>query len=234
MYSLMYMVIAGVVAFVMGLRILEAGKAIETSPKKYTEIEKINFWYYGFDTNYLNVSFEVFDDKINCQYFVPDGEQNKLLALLQTEGIIASPEAFLQTIPKAMDGAKHQALSALKTIEVEGNGAKFIKVKPEINAVSLEKEQLKKLHSLEIIRNDQGYIQFLALNEKTLSGSKAVLRKTFAIGIGYVVIIFGGLALLLMPFNMYIQLKDYYTKGTPFYIPNRWQSFKNFFNMFKR
>lgn len=45
-------------AFVMGFHILEAGKAIKTLPKKYTEIEKIN------DTNYLNISFEVFDDKI--------------------------------------------------------------------------------------------------------------------------------------------------------------------------
>lgn len=57
-YSLMYMVIAGVVAFVMGFRILEVGKAIKTLPKKYTEIEKIN------DTNYLNIFFEVFDGKI--------------------------------------------------------------------------------------------------------------------------------------------------------------------------
>ncbi|CEN39727.1 hypothetical protein CCYN74_40049 [Capnocytophaga cynodegmi] len=46
------------VAFVMGFRILEARKAIKTLPKKYTEIEKIN------DTNYLNISFEVFDGKI--------------------------------------------------------------------------------------------------------------------------------------------------------------------------
>lgn len=42
----------------MGFRILKARKAIKTLLKKYTEIEKIN------DTNYLNISFEVFDGKI--------------------------------------------------------------------------------------------------------------------------------------------------------------------------
>ncbi len=235
LYSLMRMAIAGVVAFVMGGNILEAGKEINTSPKKYTEVERISFWYHNMNANHLNVSFEVVDDVVDCQYFTPDKKQDKLLELLQSEKIINSPSAFLERIPKEeFEANQVKSLSDLDISQVEVNGAKFFTVKAKKHPIHLEKDQLKALHSLEIIRDNENDIQFLAVNGKTLLGSKSILRKVITIGLGYIVIITGGLAFLLMPFNMYIQVKRHHNQGEPYYIPNKWDSLKNFFDIFRR
>ncbi|MDO4228648.1 MAG: hypothetical protein Q4C98_02445 [Capnocytophaga sp.] len=233
LYSLIYIVIAALVTFVMGRNILKTGKTINTTPREYTEVNKMDFWYYSFDTDYLNVSIIVADDTIKRQYFIPTGQENELLSLLQSEKIISTAEDFLKAIPKDFAPRKLQSISQTQEIQLD-NGVKLHTLQPEVKPISLSKDQLRNLHSLEIIRDSNGDIQFLALNGKTLSGSKPIFRKYITIAIGYVVMIFGGLALVLMPFNIYFQVKDYYNEGKPFYIPNRWESFKKFFNLFRR
>lgn len=100
----------------------------------------------------------------------------------------------------------------------------------------LDDELLKNLKlSIKISKEKSGekYISHLELNEFTIFGSEGIWQRNLLYAISYFSLIIGGLCSILIPLSTIMQLKRFYTDGTPLNTPNRFDGLKYIIDSFK-
>ncbi|EGV42803.1 hypothetical protein BZARG_2797 [Bizionia argentinensis JUB59] len=98
--------------------------------------------------------------------------------------------------------------------------------------ISFKANQLTFIKKVELLYDKKNSIQYLAINNNVIKGSKPTFRKAFTIFLGYLLTTISGLGLLMLPMGAYYQIKDNIRRGTTIYVPNSLDGIKNFLKLF--
>ncbi len=82
------------------------------------------------------------------------------------------------------------------------------------------------------LNGNKKYIDYLKINNTIIKGRNKKSQSWAMILGGYITTVLSGLGLLLIPFSMYYQIKDYRESGTKMFIPNKLEGIKSFLNLF--
>lgn len=128
LYTLAYVGIAALLAFIGGPDILNGGRAIKTKPEVFNKVKRIDLKYNNLDIhplmrNRLNLDIVTNKKIVHFQYYIPDEKHKTLLGVLKKENLIKNEEEFFNSLPISFNTVE---LSFINTLEVIYNKEKLV------------------------------------------------------------------------------------------------------------
>ena len=120
LYTLAYVGIAALLAFIGGPDVLNGGREINTKPEVFNKVKRIDLKYNNLDIHPLmrnRLNFDIVTDKkiVHFQYYMPDESYKPLLVVLKKEKLIKNEEEFFSSLPFSLNEVE---LSFINTLEV--------------------------------------------------------------------------------------------------------------------
>ncbi|AZJ35207.1 hypothetical protein [Tenacibaculum singaporense] len=120
LYTLAYVGIAALLAFIGGPDILNGGREINIKPEVFNKVKRIDLKYNNLDIHPLmrnRLNFDIVTDNkiVHFQYYIPDESYKPLLAVLKKEKLIKNEEDFFSSLPISLNEGE---LGFINTLEV--------------------------------------------------------------------------------------------------------------------
>lgn len=230
-FTIIYALIAAIFTFKVAPDMLKASYEIDGSIIEFNRVSELevklrkqhegNSYKLG-DKVYDTIPFKIAFDTIRRKYKYINVFLKIDTLLLDFSFDIQKKSSHMRNFLDAMDKAKLL------------NKKNYIEQLPRV----YKEEDLKAISNVKIVlekkRDFSNKNNYVAINSKKVQGYNINLRKKASLTISYLVWILSSISLVIIPFGAYVQLKNYNKNGIQPYLPNRWDSVKDFFNLFSR
>lgn len=121
LYTLAYVGIAALLAFIGGPDILNGGRAINTKTEVFNKVKRIDLKYNNLDIHPLmrnRLNFDIVTDNkiVHFQYYIPDESYKPLLVVLKKEKLIKNEEEFFSSLPISLNEIELRFINTLEVI----------------------------------------------------------------------------------------------------------------------